>query len=291
MTGAIQRYQVTIKVKVSDTITTAELQSTLAKYQRTRTLGIWHDHASILGSGYILVTVGVIFDPVVFINEEEYQAKVGRRLTDIQQIIEEPYIHMIVACSSSTEDQAALIPDRLECLSDLSKSLTASNSVQVHDELHFFKGDTPAQQFERGTQNGGHYKCGGCGCKASLMEDLAHALECKWRSLSNLQALVLAGCYGNVPGALKPFESLTTDQLQEELQSGDIFHTSRTKKELKQTLATVLQGAQRVPSLLFVSPCQNLEAINLQHYTVLDCEQMHDLKGHLRNLYAELPHI
>ena len=199
---------------------------------------------------------------------------------------------MIAACSSSAEDQAALITDRLDCLSDLSKPLTASNGVPVHNELRFFKGDAPAQQFERGTQKGGHYKCGGCGCKSSLMEDLAHALECKWRSLSNLQSLVLADRYGDIPGAIKPFESLTTDQLQEELRSRNIFHTSTTKKELKQTLASVLKGAQRVPSLLFLNPSQSLEAINLQHDTVFDCEPMHDLKGHLLNIYAaELPHI
>ena len=278
-------------ITVPDNITTGDLRSMLANYQCTRTLAIWHDHASILGSGYILVTVGVIFDPAVFMSEAEYQVKTGKSLNDIQQIIEEPYIHMTAACSSSAEDQVALISDRLECLSDLSKPLKASNGVQVHNELCFFKGDTPAQQFERGTQKGGHYKCGGCGCISSLMEDLAHALECKWRSLSNLQSLVLAGHYGNIPGAIKPFESLTTDQLQEELRSRNVFHTSTTKKELKQTLASVLKGAQRVPSLLFLNPSQSLEAINMQHYSVLDCEPMHDLKGHLLNVYAELPHI
>ena len=113
-------------ITVPDNITTAELQLTLANYQRTRTLAIWHDHASILGSGYILVTVGVIFDPAVFMSEAEYQAKTGKSLNDIQQIIEEPYIHMIAACSSSAEDQAALIADHFECLSDFCKPLTAS---------------------------------------------------------------------------------------------------------------------------------------------------------------------
>ena len=113
-------------ITVPDNITTAELQLTLANYQRTRTLAIWHDHASILGSEYILVTVGVIFDSAVFMSEAEYQAKTGKSLNDIQQIIEEPYIHMIAACSSSAEDQAALIADHFECLSDFCKPLTAS---------------------------------------------------------------------------------------------------------------------------------------------------------------------
>ena len=75
--------------------------------------------------------------------------------------------------------------------------------IAMNDELHFFKGDTPAQQFERGTQEGGVYKCGGCGCHALMMEDIAHALECKWHSLINLQELVLAGKHGNQPGALQ----------------------------------------------------------------------------------------
>ena len=65
-------------ITVPDNITTTELQSTLANYQCTCTLAIWHDNASILGSGYILVTVGVIFNPAVFMSEAEYQVKTGR---------------------------------------------------------------------------------------------------------------------------------------------------------------------------------------------------------------------
>jgi len=33
---------------------------------------------------------------------------------------------------------------------------------------------------------GGRYKCGGCGCKAELMDDQAHALRCKWRSTADV---------------------------------------------------------------------------------------------------------
>ena len=88
-------------------------------------------------------------------------------------------------------------------LNDLHKVLTTSIGIAMNDELCFLKGDTPAQQYERGTQEGGDYKCRGCGCHAHMMEDIAHALECKWRSLMNLQELVLAGKHGNQPGALQ----------------------------------------------------------------------------------------
>ena len=50
----------------------------------------------------------------------------------------------------------------------------------------FFCGDKPAQQFERGTQLGGNYKCGSCGIKSTLMQDLGHALQCQWRTLAEL---------------------------------------------------------------------------------------------------------
>ncbi len=34
-----------------------------------------------------------------------------------------------------------------------------------------------------------------------------------------------------------------------------------------------------------------MSQLNLDSYTVLDCEPLHDLKGHLINLLTELPHI
>ena len=36
---------------------------------------------------------------------------------------------------------------------------------------------------------------------------------------------------------------------------------------------------------------QSLSEINLDGYTVMDCEPLHDLKGHLINLLPEIPHV
>ena len=49
------------------------------------------------------------------------------------------------------------------------------------------------------------------------MQDLAHALSCKWKSLSDLQQVVVAGTYGRTPGRLKPLDSLRVQELHKEL--------------------------------------------------------------------------
>ena len=78
--------------------------------------------------------------------------------------IEEPEIHIIALLSSSLEDQAALISDRIECIKELTAQITSKTGITVTDKLFFFTGDKPAAQFECGTQQGGYYKCGSCGC-------------------------------------------------------------------------------------------------------------------------------
>ena len=50
-------------------------------------------------------------------------------------------------------------------------------------------------------------------------------------------------------------------------------------------------GIQHVPALLLLNPCQNLSNLHLQDYTVLDCEPLHDIKGHFGNLFKDLPYI
>ena len=53
----------------------------------------------------------------------------------------------------------------------------------------------------------------------------------------------------------------------------------------------ILRSAQRVPTLLILNPTQSLTSLNLGEYTIVDCEPLHDIKGHLLNLFEELPHI
>lgn len=60
---------------------------------------------------------------------------------------------------------------------------------------------------------------------------------------------------------------------------------------MQEELDSILKGVQRVPTLLVSHPQQSLGSLNLSRYEVLDCEPLHDLKGHVRNLLAEIPYL
>lgn len=109
----------------------------------------------------------------------------------------------------------------------------------------FFIGDHPAQQLERGTQQGGKYKCGGCGVKDVMIGDLAHTLL---RSLEDQQKLAIAGKFGKQPSKPKPFYNL---QLREELHARGDYEIGMLKDELKEKLEELLCRVQWVPTLTF----------------------------------------
>ena len=90
---------------------------------------------------------------MVFKTQEEIENESSTKIEKLQSMIEQPELHMLVACSSSLDDQATLICDRNSCLRELSTSVTlpTSNGIQIRDKLVFFYGDKPAQQVERGT--------------------------------------------------------------------------------------------------------------------------------------------
>lgn len=99
--------------------------------------------------------------------------------------------------SSSINDQAALIADRVNCIREMNVELCTGNGISITDKLMFFYGDKPAAQFERGTQIGGHYPCGSCGAHVLRFDDFAHLTTCNWRSLQQLQTLVTEGQFTN----------------------------------------------------------------------------------------------
>ncbi len=78
-------------------------------------------------------------------------------------------------------------------------------------------GDHPAQDFERGTQKGGTYKCGSCGINTNMITDFAHAGYLEWRTLSTIQSIALKGHFGKQPGFLKPFATLLVSDLKNKL--------------------------------------------------------------------------
>lgn len=172
-----------------------QLRTELATIQRTRAFRIWHDHSTILKTSYTLFAVWVIYDPAVFLTAEECKS-----ISNLQELLEEPTIYMILPSGSSPSNQLALVGDRVECLQEMSSNIVASNGVVVHDKMRFFCGDKPARQFNVKNRLLEPTSVVGVAVEiVIMMQDIAHALHCKWRSLKDLQTLVLGGTDGKQP--------------------------------------------------------------------------------------------
>ncbi len=96
-----------------------------------RSLCMWHDHATILKMGFIMVTVHVMYDPLVFFTDAEYQQLHPDTAACVQAEVEQPEVYLLSAGSSSVEDQAALVGDRVSCVLDLKNPIQAESGIQV----------------------------------------------------------------------------------------------------------------------------------------------------------------
>ena len=104
----------THRIQLPNLQTEDELRKILSQKERTRTLGMWHDHSTILGHEYIMITVRVLYDQAVCKTDTEL---FGQELFhNIQSFIEDPEIHILAMSSSCAEDQAALVQDRVNCI-------------------------------------------------------------------------------------------------------------------------------------------------------------------------------
>ena len=233
-----------------------------------------------------------MYDPVLFYTDEEYSQLNPRSAgLNIQAEVEQPAIHFIALCSSTVQDQAALVGDRLSCILELSEPVITDSGIEVRDTLRFFTGDHPAVQFEQGTKQGGTYKCGACATQMALFDDQAHALQREWRSLRQLQTLATGGRFGRQAGVLKPFE-LKVKELRSELEARGVVLDSKVRRaDLENSLDLILRGVSRVPALLLANPTCELASLNLGKYEMVACEPLHDIKGHVKQLITELPFI
>lgn len=274
-----------------DVMSHDQLCQLLLTSERSRALCMLHDHATILKWGFIMITVHVIYDPLVFYTDREYLNQHPEATINIQAEVEQPEVYLLSLGSSSAEDQAALVGDRINCLLGLSAPVTTETGIEVSDTLRFFTADHPAAQFEQGTKQGGNYKCGACGCKETLFSDQAHSLIHSWRSLKELQAVATGGTLGRHDGKLQPFENLRVRELKRELEERGVEIKGMLKDDLQMALNGILGGVARVPTLLLLNPTQSLSDLNLSRYEIVASEPLHDLKGHITNLITEIVYV
>ena len=75
---------------------------------------------------------------------------------------------------------------------------------------------------------------------------------------------------GKVPGALKPLyiSDLPVNDIRKEAVARGIAVTGKNRATHQKELQEILQGVQRVPSLLLLQPDESLTNLNLQYYEV-----------------------
>ena len=93
--------------------------------QRNRALWMWSDHSVLLGYGLVLIVVGAVYDPLVYLTDDELPKSHKATMTDdelpkshkatmtVQEMVEQGEVYIMAHCSSSSADQAGLIPERV----------------------------------------------------------------------------------------------------------------------------------------------------------------------------------
>jgi len=93
-----------------------QLQELVKNLQRTLCLAMRHDHSTVLGVGYIVVTIHALYDLAVYLSNDKFQRMNPHEKQSIQEIVEMPEVYIIPASTGAQSDQLGLIADRVDCL-------------------------------------------------------------------------------------------------------------------------------------------------------------------------------
>ena len=157
--------------------------------------------------------------------------------------------------------------------------------------IRFFHGDGPACEMEAGKQKNGKYPCWICPANFNSASNLSYVLGLPHQDLQDrMQHVMKTTCSKEKikEGRTKLYSYLKKHEIIDELHQRDIkFSIDNNKDILEEKLKSEMHGIQRFPSLMQADPSMIFE---LKNYEILGCEPLHDIKGHIENLYMELPH-
>ena len=81
---------------------TTMLKKFRKKLERTRHLIFWHDGSVLANHSHILMTVNAMYDPDVYITDQEYFKKHEKSL-NVQVEVEKPYLYLLGRCPSNDQ--------------------------------------------------------------------------------------------------------------------------------------------------------------------------------------------
>ena len=82
-------------IRIPEDTCIESVREKLKQTEQTRTIAVWHDHATILGHGYVLVTAKIIYDTAVFKLNSDIPPT--SQVKNIQAFVEEPEIHINIS--------------------------------------------------------------------------------------------------------------------------------------------------------------------------------------------------
>lgn len=165
----------------------------LKRLGKTRHLKIWHDHSDILNHTYISFMVSTLYDPNLYITNQEYCQKFpDRPPIDVQATVEKPHLYILDQSKSTDQDQLSYTLSRVEDLKQLVEPVEIGG-VPIFDVMRVFSGDGPARKFEAGQQRGGNFSCL-CGIPSKEHSNLEYALGFHPPSLQDRCNVFKGGC-------------------------------------------------------------------------------------------------
>ena len=177
---------------------------------------------------------------------------------------------------------------RLTDITELKAELSTSNGLILTDKLWFFKGDSPARQFEAGQKKGGNNFC----CSCPISEQYAG----KYTHVYNLPILSLQDRVNKIvktPASLSKlnqsktnlYDKMRKHEIIEELCQKNVkFLRTLPAKELQSYFDFKMHGIQRLPALLFGQVNFNLHSLHFDSYEILTHESFHDFMNYIKNI-------
>jgi hypothetical protein len=98
-----------------------------------RNLIIWSDHASILNSGHLLLTVKSIYDEKLYYNDREMFSLTGKYY-NVQELVETPNLYIFGCINDTIAGKLSYIESRLEDIKDLHIPIKIKGK-EVHDDF------------------------------------------------------------------------------------------------------------------------------------------------------------
>ena len=155
----------------------------------------------------------------------------------------------------------------------------------INDVGRFFKGGSPARQFEAGQQKEGNFFCKSCSIHSSHVKNIRFTKE--MMSLQDRIEKVKSTTISQIKlqkQQLKLYDKLRKTEIIDELHQRAVKLTSTiTRKDLMDILSYELHGIQRLPSLWYDYPNYSMKELNLSHCEILPNESLHDVSNHIKN--------